>query len=281
MKSYQLVIDYPKESSSYEVFKNSADLMLALDRLNSALSASITEEIETQVVIENLEAGSIRLWLADKLKRVPDEKIKAYVNNYKEAIGDFLIASKRKIIHKLEHDPESINEEVPQIVRKEAHRAGLDAFGYKIHKTRILEAVGELSRSAQSFDYKPVIEIEGKKMVILDNYRFDPEELDTVERQVHTIRDLFLIKKPDLLGKSKWTLIYDRAIDVTIADEAFIQRVKNREVTIGHGDRLDADLLIETFLDMEDMEVIETRYTVTRVYGVVPPQTQDNPPLLA
>ena len=100
-------------------------------------------------------------------------------------------------------------------------------------------------------------------------------------RQVHTIRDLFLIKKPDLLGKSKWTLIYDRAIDVTIADETFIQRVKNREVTIGHGDRLDADLLIETFLDMEDMEVIETRYTVTRVYGVIPPQTQDNPPLLA
>ena len=104
-----------------------------------------------------------------------------------------------------------------------------------------------------------------------DKYTFKPEEIEGIQKKVHTIRDKFIIKKPDLVGYSKWTIIFDKNLDVKIADEEFIKQIRNREIHIAFGDMLDADLKIETYIDPDDMSVVETHYTITKVYGIVPP----------
>ncbi len=270
-KNYSLTIEYNQEASSHQTFKNIASLMLAIDELNNAIAKSFSEEIETEAVIEEITSGSIKIWLRDKLKYIPDDKIKAYTNNPKEAIADLLIKIKHKIIKMLEEEPSQINQKTPKILSEEIEKSELKHIGYTIHKTKLLEAIGDLSHSAKSFEKKPIIEIEGEKMLIIDNYTFNPEEIEGIQKRTHTVRDKFIIKKPDIIGSSKWTIIFDKNIDVKIADENFIKQIRQRKISIAFGDMLDAELKIETYIDPDDMSIVETHYTITKVYGIVAP----------
>jgi len=279
-RKYSITVEYDKFASSHQTFRAIAELMLAIDELNNAIATTFSEEIETEAVIEEITPGSINIWLIDKLKSLPDDKIKAYVKNPREAIADFLIKTKHRIIKALDEEPKKINQKAPEILVEEIQKSELKQVGYTIHKTKLLESLSDLSKSVKNFDYKPVIEIEGEKMLIVDNYSFNPEEIEDIQKKTHTIRDKFIIKKPDLIGNSKWTIIFDKNIDVKIRDEEFLKRIHNREISIAFGDMLDAELKIETFLDPVDMSVIETRYTITKVYGIVPPTNKAKQPKL-
>ena len=267
---YEIHITYKEDASSYETFKNVASLMLAIDDLNNAIAKSFSEEIETEAVIDEIANGSIRIWLRDKLKSLPDDKLKAYVKEPREAIADLLVTIKRKIVKALDN-PEGIESRVPQIVKEEIENSEIKAAGYAVHKAKLLESVGKLSNAAGSFDIPPTLLIEGERMTIVNAYTFDPRDVEGVMMREQHTRGTFVIKKPDLVGESRWTIIFDRNIDVTIADREWLERLHKREISITPGDMLDAELKIETYLDEEDMSVIDTKYYITKVYGIVPP----------
>ena len=267
---YKIYIKYKEDASSYETFKNVASLMLAIDELNNAIAKSFSEEIETEAVIDEITGGSVKIWLRDKLKLLPDDKIKAYVKDPREAIADLLITTKRRIIKALD-DPEEIEKRIPQIVKEEIENSEMKAAGYTIHRTKLLESVGDLSKSAGSFDIPPTLHIQGETMTIIDAYTFDPKTVEGVTTREQYTRGQFIIKKPDLVGESRWTIIFDRNIDVTITDREWLDKLHKREISITPGDMLDADLKIETYLDEEDMSVIDTKYYITKIYDIVPP----------
>jgi len=267
---YMIYIQYDEYSSSYEVFQDVASLMLSIDELNNSIATSFGNDIETEAVISEISGGSIKIWLSDNLKKIPDNKIKAYVNNPKEAISDLLIKTKSKMIELLTEDTTSINMKASKILEEQIIDSGLSSYGYTLHKSKLLSALGSISKSANLFSTKPKIYIEGKDMTIQSNYKFDVEQIENITRQTHKTRQKFTIKKPDILGDSKWTIIFDKAIDVKILDMEFRQNIKERNISISHKDMLDADLTIETFID-EDMDIIETRYSIDKIYDVVPP----------
>lgn len=76
-----------------------------------------------------------------------------------------------------------------------------------------------------------------------------------------------MIKKPDLMGSSKWEVIFDKKIDVKINDQNFIKNVREGEINLTGGCMLICDLLIETELNSE-FSVIKTEYTVIKVHKV-------------
>lgn len=273
-KSYQVFIEYDNDASSYETFKDIASLMLSIDNLNNAIAQSFGNDIETQVVIKDIQKGSIKIWLSDKLKSIPDNKIKAYVNNPREAISDLLIHSKHVLLQKLDTSPQTLNEEAPLLLDDIIKNSPFRDYGYKIHKTRLLEAISDLSQSAKRLPYKPKIFIEGNNMMINSGYKFNIEDMEDVSKQTHKTRQNFTIKKPDLVSDSKWTIIFDRNIEVKILDTEWLKKLKNREVSISCGDMLDALLRIETYLD-EDMNIVETKYFIDEVYDVVPPKNKN------
>lgn len=267
---YEIYIQYKEDASSYETFKNVASLMLAIDELNNAIAKSFSEEIETEAVIDEITGGSVRIWLRDKLKSLPDDKIKAYVKDPREAIADLLLTIKYKVIKALDNLDE-IEKLIPQIVKEEIENSEMKAAGYTIHRIKLLESVGSLSKSAGSFDTPPTLHIQGETMTIIDAYTFDPKTVEGVTTKEQYTRGQFIIKKPDLVGESRWRIIFDRNIDVTITDREWLDKLHKREISITPGDMLDADLKIETYLDEEDMSVIDTKYYITKVYGIVSP----------
>jgi hypothetical protein len=79
-----------------------------------------------------------------------------------------------------------------------------------------------------------------------------------------------LIKKPDLLGNSKWEVYFNKVIRVTMEDDNYLNKVHNREETFSGGDSLRVRLRIETEFD-NNGALIEgsERYFIEEVLGSV------------
>lgn len=77
-----------------------------------------------------------------------------------------------------------------------------------------------------------------------------------------------LLKKPDLLGESKWQFQYDgRIIDTVIQDKKFLQRVRKGEIkTLYAHVRVPVKMKIEIFMD-DKLEVVNRKYTILGVIG--------------
>jgi hypothetical protein len=90
-------IDYEKGSESpSRVFKTMSDLIETFERLDKVLIESIDAKIEPVTIIEDIEAGSIRAWLAYILKRIPDDAIKSL--DPKKVIGEYLVRGKYAVL---------------------------------------------------------------------------------------------------------------------------------------------------------------------------------------
>ena len=79
-----------------------------------------------------------------------------------------------------------------------------------------------------------------------------------------------VIKKPDIRGKSSWDfyLPNNKRISACINDDDWIDRLHNREFTIGYGDSM--SVILEQYIDLDlDGNPIENteKYTVIKVKG--------------
>lgn len=92
----------------------------------------------------------------------------------------------------------------------------------------------------------------------------------------NTIYTNLLLKKPDLLGNSKWGFIFDKSIEATIKDEEWLHRVHTGQIKdLYAGVKIPVKLMIECDFD-EFMNPVATRYTVLEVTGdIIKPDDAD------
>jgi len=83
-----------------------------------------------------------------------------------------------------------------------------------------------------------------------------------------------LLKKPDLLGDSKWEFILDKTIKVTIKDEEFLEKVHSKKIK-----QLYCGVKIKCILEIKiemgkKYEVIRgsEKYTITKVLEIIEPE---------
>ena len=114
-----------------------------------------------------------------------------------------------------------------------------------------------------------------------DEYHYEKESIEEIAKQVYVqegtnsenqqlIRVLLPVKKPVLIGDGAWTFRYGtRSISASIADKTFIQSVHQGKSSYKAGDKLDADMSIQTILSPNNQPIREV-YTIEKVYGIVP-----------
>ena len=89
--------------------------------------------------------------------------------------------------------------------------------------------------------------------------------LDTQEQIIKECR--LIIKKPDLIGLSKWGFVYNKQIEAHIEDEVFLKQVRSGDVNITGGSKLICDMLIQTKLD-DMLNVLGTNYIIKKVHAL-------------
>ena len=107
----------------------------------------------------------------------------------------------------------------------------------------------------------------------LDMCAYDPDLPDAAAAiKVSTARAKVKVKKPDLIGDSMWSVIHDKAIDVKMEDQEWLNRFHAAEIAVPAGSHLDVDLRTEIRLDTREDPVGDPRFYVPKVHAVIPPR---------
>ncbi len=96
-----IVIDYKKDSENpSRVFEAMASLIKAFQDFDKDLIKTFDNKIETVLLLEDIEISSLKTWLANVLRGVPDEAVKDL--NWKKAVGHYLVKAKYIVVKLLE-----------------------------------------------------------------------------------------------------------------------------------------------------------------------------------
>lgn len=279
---FAIVIDFKKDSGDpARVFRAADKTIRALALADNAFCSSIDSSIRTMLVLEDIEAGSIKIWLKNILTATDDDALKNI--DWKPAVGKYLVRAKYvylKWANKSEPEQtlSSLTRDI-QTIASETDVLHLPDYAPPqsqdlIAATRTLdEARGDL--------------IEGDELIYRsadeDDIRFDLgirwdisdlEAMSVKETAVHENMSMNLIvKKPDYLGNSMWDLRHgNKTISAKMEDGDWLEAFQDRQIDIRPGDALKCKVTLENRYGF-DNELISESFTITKVMEVLEKHT--------
>ena len=271
-------IDFRKgEANPQRVFQATVAMINALQRLDRALCGSIDVSIEPLMVLEEIEAGSLVVWLKNVLHRLDDHALLEL--DWKPLIGKYLVRAKYAYVNWANKGD---GERTLNALAKEFQTiaAETDVKRFPDYAPPSTAALAEATRGVeQAKSYL----IEGDKIsyVVPDQ---PPADFDLAvqwtDEQLHnmlvkeTVKGetqpmTLIVKKPDYLGQSKWDLRHGRRqISANIADAEWLAAFQSRKIDVRPGDALHCLVNIEHHYGY-DNELISETYVVTKVTEVL------------
>ena len=245
-----LEIQFEKNSENpSRVFRTMSELIDTMQFLDQALIKSIDSKIEPVMLLENIESGSIKAWLVELIKRIPDESL--YHLDWKPIIGQYLVKGKQFIIKWCEgkttitsvEQISGLEEQLITLARETNIRMLPDYQEITKYELltgiqRISENASHLNKNDKAFYYSSDLD---KVKFNLDFYVTPEniEELLTKETIKSESEMIVKVKKPDYLGESKWECKFGKShINMAIADKEWLKRFQNREILVQPQDSL-------------------------------------------
>lgn len=275
-----LKIDFEKSSENpSRIFKAMSDLIDAMMFLDVELVGAIDSRIEPVLLLEDIETGSIKAWLSQSLKQVPDDALNDL--NWKPVVGQYLVKTKWAVINFLEKTIEitDANQFTPlakniQEIAEETQVKRLPFYtqpsikGLMESTSRISSALGQLSKNDKASYFTDSLNANFNLKLA-----FAPENIEGLltVRTITTLQEMILkVKRPDYLGEAQWEFRHGRQpINAKIADAEWLRAFQNREVDVRPGDCLVAIVEISVNYGADD-EVISSTHRVTQVKEVKP-----------
>ena len=274
----------PDSPDAARVFRAMAGLIDAFYQIDRDLAHAVTTDIEPEVRLERVEAGSIRAYLKTVLLNVPDD---ALLNlEWRPLIGQYLVAGKHALLRRVEGKPRITDRRDILGLRDELHALAPSTGDSLLPPAplpvdRILWDLEALSRAvSQLREHDSATYISAQQETRIETRLVvTPVDIESLLTESVVESDTtvnLLVKKPDYLGNSMWEFrLGDRIIEATMDDQNWLRRFRAGEIPLQPGDALQAKLLTKTARGFEGHDV-STRYHVLIVLGVihVPPERQ-------
>jgi hypothetical protein len=243
------------------IFQSASALITAFQHFDKVLCATIDSHIEPVMMLEEIEVGSLKIWLRNALESVDDQALKSL--NWKQQVGKYLVKAKYLAIDFL-NDKADMNdrERVQSFGRSLAGIASeTDVKHLPDYKPpSLLDLTGSLREISNAksplYDSDTLSYVSEEQSVQFDmTINWTPEKFDEFLTK-ETIRYepapmILAVKKPDYLGNSQWELRHGKiAIKAKIEDEAWLMRFQNREVDVRPQDSLRCMVRQEYHMDM-------------------------------
>lgn len=277
------------------VFSATHDFIKACEALDAELVKSIDSSIETVLVLEDIEEGSIRTWLRSALVATDDDAIKTL--DWKPQVGKYLVRAKYAILQFIDERGEEAPVSLPDL----REQIRLIAAETDVRHMPDYSPPAPKALIAAARDFQGVKD----RLVAGDKARFLPDLADvpayefnlSFRMPVDNIEDLAVartitvpssemilpVKKPDYLGESRWQLRHgQRNIEAKLEHADWLRRFQNREIDVRPGDALRCRVQID-YLYGHDNELLTERYTILEVLEVLvnryvsPELPYDNP----
>ncbi len=282
--TYVLTFDFRKEETNSVVFfENVINVLGGFEDFNKVICKGIDSEIAVSSYLIDVQSGSIKLRLKDIISKIPDDLLKD-ITDPKALIGHFLVGAKYKALKLLDDTKalpaldretkiyDAICEEVKSLPVNPLMPSNID-------KSELLSTISTISQAAKNID-KVSFGVEGQDVVDVEviDVSFSYKVPPAPTKMVQVISAELIVKKPDLLGSSKWEFVFDKNISATVEDTDFLSKIKNKEIGFFCDDKVKAKMRIEVSLN-ERQEVLDTKYFIEQIEEVIraiPQEKQGN-----
>lgn len=260
------------------VFRSIAELIEAFHAIDRDLARAVSVSVHAHVLLERVEAGSIKAVIRTLLQHTDDDALKNL--DWKPLVGQYLVKAKHAILRALDgKDKISSRAEVVELqqeiarlapaVPQELLPAGTVPIERLLVDMQLISiAIAELQPhdSATLVSAIDVTPIE-KRIRITDG---DIAQLLTQDTTSSEAPMTLLVKKPDYLGNSKWDFKNgDRSLEARILDLEWLASFQAGQIDLKPGDALKAIVESEIAIGF-DGNIVETRHQVLKVLAVVP-----------
>ena len=269
------------------VFRTITQLISAFSEFDHELAESVGTDITTTLLLEDIEAGSLKAWLRNAVESVDDAAIKEL--SWKKAVGSYLVKAKRATLRVLA-DKQTISErkevtEVQNELLQLAEATHIAAFPHyqPVAPERILRLVRDVSSATGQLGPNDTAAYESDDGSVHINKAFAisaeaVETLLTRETVASESTMILKVKKPDYLGVSQWELRHgEHPITASVADIEWLRSFQDRERDVRPGDSIRARVRTEIKYGFSN-EVVAMHYTVLEVIAILPfnPRPQYN-----
>lgn len=274
---FAFFVDYKKGvGSASRVFAATHDFIKACERLDRDLLQVIDSNIETVMVLEDIEVGSLKTFLKNALTAVDDQALKDL--DWKPIVGQYLVRAKYAVLRWVDNndsskDIVSLGREIRKIA-SETDIKHLPDYRAPSPET-LINAVKDFQAVKDHFIPGDVVKVIADSETYEFNLsmRWNTEDLESLavkEIIAFPVAPMILaVKKPDYLGDSQWELRHGkRNILAKIEDQNWLRDFQSRKLDIRPGDSLKCLVRIE-HLYGHDNELISERYTVVEVIGIL------------
>lgn len=274
-----ITIDYAKNSEHPErVFESMSALIKSFRDFDSDLIGSIDNQIEPVLTLENIETGSLKTWLANKLRGIPDEAIKEM--SWRKVLGSYLVKAKYIVIKHLEGrtviTDARVIEDIQYEIVQEAQNTDVKQFpSYApLSIPILLDNIERINKSLEPLTENDKATFESELGTASFNLELsitpkDLEELVTREKVSNETIMILKVRRPDYLGNTMWEFKHgSRTIPAKILDDEWIRKFQNREIDVRPGDSLRCKMKTEVRYG-HDFEVVGTHYEIINVIEVI------------
>lgn len=284
-KGFQLYIDFVKsEGDPARVFHSMAELIEAFEQIDQHLAGMFGESTATELVLDDLEAGSLKSWLRNIILAIPDEAISEL--DIKKLIGHFLLKAKYKIVEWLAKNEkiesiEQVRELEGELLRlaDESNVKKIPAY-VPINTRTLLSQINSIQIAVSRLDERDTVRYESPvgtknipRGIVVDEALI--REILTRQTLITEGERLVKVKKPDYLGRSKWVVRHaGHSIEAKFEDFDWLERFQGNAVALNPGDSLRVVMREEVSYGYEN-EVVHVSYTIKKVVEIVPPSRQE------
>jgi len=249
-----ITIDFDKKSENpSRVFQTMSELIIAFQKFDSDLICGINTQLEPTILLEDVEAGSLKTWLSTQIKGIPDEVLKE--GDWKKILGHYLVKAKYILINRLDNrvdisDAKTI-EEIQNELSEEAKRTDIKLMPY-YEPLPIPKLIRNIENMNNALSYlnvydKAYFETKGQDRASFNlSLNFSPETIEdllTKEAISNESIAILKIKKPDYLGSSMWEFKHNgKQITAKILHDEWLLRFQRRRIDIRPGDSIRARL---------------------------------------
>lgn len=270
-------IDFKKgEGNPRRIFDAASALIDAFEVLDAALVESVDMKISPLMVLEDVEAGSIKVWLKNILQRMDDEALKTL--EWKPIIGRYLVKAKYLVLEFLDSPSGSrpalsdLKEGLRRLAQETDVRQLPDYA--PIHEGRLVTALDRVQNAKRELDRddKLTIESEGRSYEVSLSSTWEPSETikpaDTKESTSHG-EIILTIRKPDFIKDTMWQFSHGKnTLSAPIKDADWLSKFHHRQVVIAPGDALRCSVTF-TYTYDEQGALIDQRLEIDRVLEVI------------
>lgn len=278
---FSIKVDFQKDQGDpTRVFRFLTDVIEALKETDKALIRSINGRVEPSILLEDVDGGSIRVWLRQAVDSLDDEGLKK--GEYKIIIGKYLVKAKYLIVDFLKDKTELKGlEEVEELERdllllaKETDVTSMP-FYQPVSRPKLLRGIEKINSSLRVLDSEDEAVFNSGNDEIEFNLSLNiaPQtilQLVTAETRTFPALEVLLkVKKADFLGESQWDFRHGTdSYTAKFVDEGiqWLEEYQSGRVVVLPGYALRVMLVSEVQYDT-NQEVIAKHHFITKVLDV-------------